>query len=46
MATHDRSVPTFADFSAAFWTVTAISLLATFVNVRFDRRAGEGMLRR
>ncbi len=30
----------FADFTAAFWTVTAISLLALFVNWRFDPQAG------
>lgn len=32
--------PTFPDFSAAFWTVTAISLLAVLVNAKFDRNAG------
>jgi EmrB/QacA subfamily drug resistance transporter len=32
--------PAFADFSAAFWTVTTISLLAVFVNARLDPRAG------
>lgn len=31
----------FPDFSFAFWTVTAISLTAVFVNARFDRRAGD-----
>jgi EmrB/QacA subfamily drug resistance transporter len=36
----DRSRPGFADFSVAFWTVTAISLCAVFVNLRFDREAG------
>jgi hypothetical protein len=35
-----RDAPAFADFSAAFWTVTGISLLAVFVNLRFDRNAG------
>jgi EmrB/QacA subfamily drug resistance transporter len=30
----------FADFSAAFWTVTFISLMAVFVNLRFDADAG------
>jgi len=35
-----RETPGFPDFSAAFWTVTAISLLAVFVNMRFDRQAG------
>jgi MFS family permease len=33
-------IPGFADFSAAFWTVTAISLLAVFVNLRFAPDAG------
>ncbi|WP_447411483.1 hypothetical protein, partial [Clostridium perfringens] len=35
-----RMRPDFTDFSAAFWTVTAISLCAVFVNLRFDRDAG------
>jgi EmrB/QacA subfamily drug resistance transporter len=35
-----RANPAFADFSAAFWTVTGISALAVFVNLRFDREAG------
>ncbi len=30
----------FTDFTVAFWTVTAISLLAVFVNWRFDPQAG------
>lgn len=30
----------FPDFSAAFWTVTIISLLALFANARFDPAAG------
>jgi hypothetical protein len=30
----------FTDFSAAFWTVTSISLVAVFVNTRFDPDAG------
>ncbi len=30
----------FIDFTVAFWTVTAISLLAVFVNWRFDPQAG------
>ncbi len=46
MAAHARTVPAFADFSAAFWTVAAISLLAIFVNMRFARDAGDGMLGR
>jgi MFS family permease len=43
MMAHERSQPAFADFSAAFWTVTAISMLAILVNFRFDPRAGEEM---
>ena len=43
MAWHTRTAPVFADFSAAFWTVTAISLLAVFVNARFDRNVGAEM---
>lgn len=35
-----RQAVAFPDFSFAFWTVTAISLLAIFVNMRFDPRAG------
>ncbi|MFV0625550.1 MFS transporter [Sphingomonas sp. ac-8] len=35
-----RASPGFADLSAAFWTVTAISLGALLVNLRFDRQAG------
>ncbi|WP_267393000.1 MULTISPECIES: MFS transporter [unclassified Sphingomonas] len=38
-----RTVPVFADFSAAFWAVTAISLLAVLVNIRFDAQAGAEM---
>ena len=30
----------FPDFTFAFWTVTAVSLLALFVNARFDPQAG------
>ncbi len=37
---HHRSAPTFPDFSAAFWTVTAISMAAVFVNLRLDPEAG------
>ena len=40
MAIRGDAAPGFADFSAAFWTVTAISLLSVFVNARFDRDAG------
>ena len=43
MAWYGRAAPTFVDFSTAFWTVTAISLLAVFVNARFDRDAGNEM---
>ncbi|MET4896197.1 MFS transporter [Sphingomonadaceae bacterium jetA1] len=35
-----RMTPDFGDFSAAFLTVTLISLSAIFVNARFDRNAG------
>ncbi|MBB5716755.1 DHA2 family efflux MFS transporter permease subunit [Sphingomonas aerophila] len=38
-----RSLPAFSDFAAAFWTVTAISLTAVFVNTRFDPKAGAEM---
>jgi EmrB/QacA subfamily drug resistance transporter len=37
---HARTAPVFEDFSTAFWTVTAISFLAIFVNARFDPDAG------
>ena len=40
MLAQGHSAPAFADFSAAFWTVTAISLTAVFVNARFDPNAG------
>ncbi|SFR76155.1 DHA2 family efflux MFS transporter permease subunit [Sphingomonas jatrophae] len=43
MAAHGRAEPAFADFSAAFWTVTGLSLLAVFVNARFDPAAGAEM---
>ena len=43
MVASGHATPGFADFSVAFWTVTAISLLAVFVNVRFDRNAGTDM---
>lgn len=38
IASHRK--PEFTDFSAAFWTVTLISMLAVVVNVRFDPKAG------
>jgi len=38
-----RAIPAFADFSAAFWVVTGISLCAFFANIRFDRQAGRQM---
>ncbi|WP_375383142.1 DHA2 family efflux MFS transporter permease subunit [uncultured Sphingomonas sp.] len=41
MVARHRVVPGFDDFSAAFWTVTAISLLAVTVNARFDPHAGD-----
>ena len=40
---HGRGNPGFADFSAAFWTVTGISALAVFVNRAFDPDAGAEM---
>ncbi len=46
MAIGSRTRPAFPDFSAAFWTVTAISVLAIFVNARFDRRAGADLTSR
>lgn len=46
MVTHARLLPDFGDFSVAFWTVTAISLLAVFVNSRFDRHAGDDLAER
>ncbi|MGH7105157.1 MAG: MFS transporter [Acetobacteraceae bacterium] len=38
-----RAVPGFADFSAAFWVVTGISLCSIFANIRFDPGAGRQM---
>ena len=38
-----HAVPGFADFSAAFWVVTGISLCALFANIRFDPQAGREM---
>jgi EmrB/QacA subfamily drug resistance transporter len=43
MAANGRASPGFPDFSAAFWTVTAVSLAALFVNLRFDPQAGAEM---
>lgn len=40
MALAGRTRPDFPDFSVAFWSVTAISLGALFVNRRFDPSAG------
>ena len=40
MAAQGHANPGFADFSAAFWTVTLISLTAFAVNARFDAKAG------
>ncbi len=39
-ALHHRVRPEFGDFSAAFWTVTAISFTAVLANVRFAPDAG------
>ena len=44
MAAHGRQIISLEDFSAAWWTVTAISLLAVFANARFNRRAGENLM--
>ena len=41
MVARHRLVPGFGDFSAAFWAVTAISMLAVVVNARFDAHAGD-----
>jgi EmrB/QacA subfamily drug resistance transporter len=41
MIARHRAAPGFADFSAAFWTVTGISLLAVLVNARLDPHAGD-----
>ena len=43
MAAGGRMSPAFGDFAIAFWTVTAISFAAVFVNLRFDRNAGAQM---
>ena len=43
MVAHGRTDAAFADFSVAFWTVTAISACAVFVNRAFDRDAGAEM---
>jgi EmrB/QacA subfamily drug resistance transporter len=43
MAIGGRETPVFADFSAAFWVVTGISLCSIFANARFDRTAGQEM---
>ena len=40
MLSRGSGAVTFADFTVAFWTVTAISVLAVFVNWRFDPKAG------
>jgi hypothetical protein len=40
MTLHHRATPAFADFSAAFWVVTAISAAAVMVNARFHPDAG------
>jgi EmrB/QacA subfamily drug resistance transporter len=38
-----RGTPGFADFSAAFWVITGISLCAIFANAQFDPKAGQEM---
>lgn len=43
MRANGHDTPQFADFTAAIWTVTAISLTAIFVNVRFAGDAGAEM---
>ena len=43
MVASGRANPAFADFSAAFWTVTGISACAIFINRAFDRDAGAEM---
>jgi len=43
MALGGRATPGFADFSAAFWIVTAISLCAIFANLGFHEQAGREM---
>jgi len=40
MTLREHVRPQFSDFSAAFWAVTLISVLAVFVNMRFDQKAG------
>jgi EmrB/QacA subfamily drug resistance transporter len=40
MMAHGAEKPAFGDFTAAFWTVTAISALATIWNLRFHPDAG------
>jgi EmrB/QacA subfamily drug resistance transporter len=46
MAITGGRTPGFADFSAAFWTVTGISLCSLFANARFDPNAGREMVGR
>ena len=40
MVLRGHHAPQFADFTAAFWTVAAVSLTATFWNRRFSHEAG------
>jgi EmrB/QacA subfamily drug resistance transporter len=40
MVLRGHHVPQFPDFTAAFWTVAAVSLTATFWNRRFSHEAG------
>jgi EmrB/QacA subfamily drug resistance transporter len=43
MALGERASPVFADFSAAFWIVTGISLCAIFANLSLNEHAGREM---
>jgi EmrB/QacA subfamily drug resistance transporter len=43
MAMNGRAAPTPAEFTVAFWVVTAISAAATIWNLKFARSAGEEM---
>lgn len=40
MTVREHVRPEFSDFSTAFWAITLISMLAVFVNMRFDEKAG------
>jgi hypothetical protein len=43
MAVDGHAVPRFGDFTVAFWAVAAVSLTATFWNLRFAPDAGHEM---